>query len=429
VTADEVPPNSPLRCPGLTALPEHSAPGPPGTAAGRALSRRLLAELTVIVAAAPDADLVAAWDELVTRTANSDVAQLSAWAAIRRSAGYRPLYVLAVSGATLLGGAQLLRRRVRPIGWIGYLPYGPLLAAGTASVQAAVRHELVAALDRLARTHAALFVQPPDGGDRIALGLLQRGFRFSSAQIAPSATMRVDLNASEHELLCGLSRRLRTWTRRWPERGVKVRVGDERDIPTLATLAASTASYQRFTPFPMSYLETTYRELDAGGHVVLLIGELDGTPVAAELLTGSGGVLKSRITGFDRDSPRAAKLNVASAMIWKAICWAKANGYRYYDFGGLRPESARMLRAAEPVEHLPGPDQFKTKFGGEAWTYPPAVEMLPSPVVRFGYDMLHRGRWGQKLLDVARTALRGGALREGTPRHGSRQPHDREVGR
>jgi hypothetical protein len=82
-----------------------------------------------------------------------------------------------------------------------------------------------------------------------------------------------------------------------------VRVSDERDIPTLARLAASTANYQGFTPFPVSYLETTYRELDAGGHVVLLIGELDGTPVAAELLTGSGGVLKSRITGFDRDSP------------------------------------------------------------------------------------------------------------------------------
>jgi hypothetical protein len=64
--------------------------------------------------------------------------------------------------------------------------------------------------------------------------------------------MRVDLNASQHELLSGLSRRLRTWTRRWPERGVQVRVGDERDIPILARLAASTATYQRFTPFPVN---------------------------------------------------------------------------------------------------------------------------------------------------------------------------------
>jgi hypothetical protein len=97
-------------------------------------------------------------------------------------------------------------------------------------------------------------------------------------------------------------------------------------------------------------------------------------------------------------------------MIWEAICWAKASGYRYYDFGGLRPESARMLRAAEPTERLPGPDQFKTKFGGEVRTYPPAVEMLPSPVVRLGYDMMRRGPWGKRLLDAARKALRGGAM-------------------
>jgi lipid II:glycine glycyltransferase (peptidoglycan interpeptide bridge formation enzyme) len=408
VAAEDAPAGASQRLLDPTVLPKQFGPGSAGAAAGRVRDRRLLAELTVIVTATPETDLVAAWDELVTRTTNSDVAQLSAWSAVRRLAGYEPLYVLAVSGATVLGGALLLRRRIRPIGWIGYLPYGPLLAAGTAGVRASVRHELVTALERVARAHTALFVQPPDGGDQTALALLQRGFRFSSAEIAPSATIRVDLSASEHELLSRLSRRLRTWTRQWPRRGVTVRVGDERDIPILARLAASTAGYQRFTPFPVSYLETAYRELDAGGHVVLLIGELDGTPVAAELLTGSGGVLKSRITGFDRDSPQAAKLNVASAIIWEAIRWAKANGYRCYDFGGLRPESTRMLQAAAPTEHLPGPDQFKTKFGGEVWTYPPAVEMLPSPVVRLGYDVLRHGPWGKRLVDAARTALRGG---------------------
>src|SRR5262249_14601474 len=183
-----------------------------------------------------------------------------------------------------------------------------------------------------------------------------------------------------------LSRRLRTWTRQWPARGVKVRLGDERDIPVLARLAASTASYQGFTPFPQDYLTATYQGLAVGGHVGLLIGELSGAPVAAELMTCSGGVLKSRITGFDRSSVEAAKLNVASAMIWEAICWGKANGYRYYDFGGLRPESLRALRAAGPTELgvLAGPDQFKSKFGGEVFIYPPAVELIKSRAVRLG---------------------------------------------
>ncbi|MBO0851393.1 MAG: GNAT family N-acetyltransferase [Pseudonocardia sp.] len=380
-------------------------------AADRASEKRLLEGLTVTVGPEPSAHLLAGWDSLVAGAPNSDVAQLSAWATIRRRAGYQPLYLLASSGDALLGGAALLRRRLRGLGWIGYLPYGPVLADGLGTtLRAPVRHELADALTEVARSHVALFVQPPDGGDELAIDLLHRGFRFSQAGIAPAATMRVDLAQSEADLRARLSRRLRTWTRQWPQRGVKVRVGDERDVAVLARLAASTANYQGFTPFPQDYLEATYHGLAGGGHAVLLIGEVNGVAVASELLTGSGGVLKSRITGLDRSSVQAGKLNVASAMIWEAISWGKANGYRWYDFGGLRPESVRALRAAGPggQEGLAGPDQFKTKFGGEVYTYPPAVELIKSRVVRFGYDLARRGEGGRRLLSMIRETLRGG---------------------
>jgi lipid II:glycine glycyltransferase (peptidoglycan interpeptide bridge formation enzyme) len=380
------------------------------TAAGRAREKRLLSGLTVIVTEDPGPELLAAWDQLVSRTANSDVAQLSAWATLRRLADYEPLYVLATSGNEVLGGATLLRRRVPGLRKVGYLPYGPSIADDLVTIRASVREQLVDALHKVARSHAVLFVQPPDGGEDITIALLQRGFRFSQAGIAPAATIRVDLTQSEDALRGNLSRRLRTWTRQWPERGVKVRVGDERDIPILAKLAASTASYQNFTPFPESYLEATYAELSAGGHVVLLLGELSGTPVAAELLTGCGGVLKSRITGLDRSSSEAGKLNVASAMIWEAIYWGKANGYRAFDFGGLHPESVVALRAPGVVnlDSLAGPDLFKTKFGGDVWTYPPAVELIPNRILRTGYDALRRGNGGRRVLIAIREALRGG---------------------
>jgi len=378
--------------------------------AGRAREKRLLSQLTMTVTEDPGPELLAAWDQLVSRTANSDVAQLSAWATLRRLADYQPLYVLATSGDEVLGGATLLRRRVPGLRKVGYLPYGPSIADDLVTIRASVREQLVDTLHTLARSHAVLFVQPPDGGEDITIAMLQRGFRFSQAGIAPAATIRVDLTQSEDELRGNLSRRLRTWTRQWPERGVKVRVGDERDIPVLAKLAASTASYQGFTPFPESYLEATYAELSAGGHVVLLLGELSGSPVAAELLTGCGGVLKSRITGLDRSSSEAGKLNVASAMIWEAICWGKANGYRAFDFGGLHAESVAALRAPGVVDldSLAGPDLFKTKFGGDVWTYPPAVELIPNRILRTGYDVLRRGNGGRRVLIAIREALRGG---------------------
>ncbi|HEY2206718.1 MAG TPA: GNAT family N-acetyltransferase [Pseudonocardia sp.] len=378
----------------------------------------LLTDLSVTVGAAPGPAPLAAWDELVAAGPDSDVAQLSAWAAVRAHAGYTPLYVLAWSGRRLLGGAMVLRRAVRGVGRIGYLPYGPVIADGDPALagpgaRQVVVEALASALSSVASDHLALFVQPPSGGADIARALLDRGFRTSTAGVAPAATIRVDLDRSEDELRARLTRRLRTWTRQWPQRGVTVRVGTAADVPILARLAADTARFQGFAPFPTEYLDMTYRQLSPGGHAVLMIGELHGRPVVAELLTGAGSVLKSRITGLDRSSQEAAKLNAASAVIWETIRWGRRNGYRAYDFGGVRPESVPLLRdpGGAAQDALPGPDLFKTKFGGDLHVYPPAVELIPSRVVRRGYDLLRRGGQdgaGAMIIDRVREALRGG---------------------
>jgi lipid II:glycine glycyltransferase (peptidoglycan interpeptide bridge formation enzyme) len=51
--------------------------------------------VVVAVSADPDGSTIREWDGLVERTPGSDVAQLSAWATIRRGAGFRPLYLFA----------------------------------------------------------------------------------------------------------------------------------------------------------------------------------------------------------------------------------------------------------------------------------------------------------------------------------------------
>ena len=389
-------------------VPKAAAEGRP--ALTRERENELLAGLDVTVSPNPGPERLAAWDALISRTADSDVAQLSSWATLRRMADYEPLYVLATSGEAVLGGAMVLRRTVKHVGRLGYTSYGPSIDDDLVVIRPAVRERLAATLAVLARSHLAFFLQPPDGGDDIALELLKHGFRFSNAGIAPAATLRVDLTQPEDALRGNLSRRLRTWTRQWPQRGVKVRIGDARDIPLFAPLAASTANHQGFPPFPESYLRKTYAELDRGGHAVLLLGELNGTPVAGELMTGCGGVLKSRITGMDRSNPEVAKLNVAGAMIWEAISWGKAHGYHAFDFGGLHAESVRALRASGPVDQdaLAGQDLFKLKFGGDVLTYPPALELIHSRVLRGGYDVLRGNEGGQKLVVKLREALRGG---------------------
>ncbi|MGH3965155.1 MAG: hypothetical protein ACRDRY_18155 [Pseudonocardiaceae bacterium] len=52
-------------------------------------------EVSVTSTNRPDTGTIRAWDHLVSHTPCSDVAQLSAWSAVRRQAGFVPRYVLA----------------------------------------------------------------------------------------------------------------------------------------------------------------------------------------------------------------------------------------------------------------------------------------------------------------------------------------------
>ena len=85
------------------------------------------ASVTVTVSADPGVAALRAWDDLAQRTPGTDVTQLSAWARVRALCGYTPLYVMAHRAGVLVGGAQILVRRLPLVGSIGYLPYGPLV--------------------------------------------------------------------------------------------------------------------------------------------------------------------------------------------------------------------------------------------------------------------------------------------------------------
>ncbi|MCW2579364.1 MAG: peptidoglycan bridge formation glycyltransferase FemA/FemB family protein, partial [Blastococcus sp.] len=345
--------------------------------------------MSVAVTETPGAAQLAAWDALVSAHPGADVTQLSGWARVRRLAGYSPLYVLAYDGDRIVGGAQLLVRRVPLLGSIGYAPYGPLVfghgdhADDVHSLLADTLRDLVA--DRL----RILFVQPPTGGEHSSRALMARGFRLSDAGVSPSVSLRVDLDVDAHELRQNLPKRMRKRINQWERRGVTVRVGDEGDLPTVAELNKATGEHHGFNGFSLDYLTAMYRELTPGGHLVLLVGEFEGRPVAVQLCTGAGGVLTARTTGFDRSSA-GAHLRVPAATVWAAMQWGRENGYRSFDFGGIEERSAAVLEAGGPVEDMASFDQVKTDFGGRLVRYPEAVELIASPLVRWAYDLARR---------------------------------------
>ncbi|MCD2195817.1 GNAT family N-acetyltransferase [Actinomycetospora endophytica] len=354
------------------------------------------------------------WDALVAATPGSDVNQLSAWARVRATVGYSTRYVLARDGGRLVGGAQLLLRAGAGPAGLAYLPSGPVISPGAAD-RGVVVAALAAALDRWSNPLRPLFVQPPDDGDDVSAALLARGFRRSEAGVAPAGTLRLDLAVSEEALRAGLGRRLRYWTGKWAERGVVVRRGDERDVGLLSELMAHTAAHQGYQALPRPYVDAFYRELAPDGHVVLFVGEVAGSPVAADLLTACGGVVKGRLGGFDRSGP-AGKLSVPGAMRWAAIRWAREQGYRWFDFGGIDADMFADLQAGRTrnEESWPGADRAKLSFGGAPYAYPPAVERI-APPARWAYDAARHSEAGRRLLSVATERLRGARRDHGGP--------------
>jgi hypothetical protein len=348
----------------------------------------------------------------VDRTPGTDVTQFSTWARLRGMVGFTPLYVLAHRGAELAGGALIMSRRVPMLGAVGYLPYGPLVASGapdSSPESADVTRALADALAALCRRQLRmLFVQPPEGAESMSDALLRRGFRGSSAGIAPAGSIRIDLTADLAAIRSRFGKRLKSWTNRWESRGVTVRIGDERDVPLLLELMATSSQHQGYQPLPADYVRTLYRELAATGHAALFVGEAGGNPVAVDLVTRCGGMVRGRLSGFSR-CDEAGRLSVPAAVRWRIIQWAKECGYHWLDFGGLRPETLDALLDGDSsdTDSWPTSDQPKVTFGGTAYRYPPPVEMIRSAPLRIAYDLAWRSAAGRRAFGAAKSMLRG----------------------
>lgn len=356
---------------------------------------------------APGVEVLAGWDRLVGCCEGTDVTQLSAWARVRVLAGYRPVYLLAYQGGELVGGALILRRRLWGVLPISYLPYGPVIGAEVAD-RAAVRAAVVEALVGFAQRQRLMFVQPPEHGDDLSAALLARGFRPSKAGIAPAGSYRLDLTRPLEQIRAGFSKRLKSWTNRWESKGVRVRRGDERDLPLLARLMAATGQRQGFRPPPLEYLRTFYRELDALGAVALFVGEVHGVPVSADVVTMCAGMVRGRLGGFDAVG-ELAKLSVPAAVRWETIKWAKRQGMRYLDFGGLpEPMLTDMIdRGIHSSDEWPSAQRSKLQFNGQPFRYPTPVERVHPAALRVVYDLAIAHPAGTRLVNKAKDMLRG----------------------
>lgn len=336
------------------------------------------------------------WDAFVARIPGGDLVQTSAWAATKRGVGLETELVL-VRDRTgrCVGGGLLVVKRLRAGLAAGYVARGPLAHPSVPGTSAVV---LDAVIDRARSLRiSCLVVQPPEGEQLLDAELRSRGFQEGAPEVAPGATIRLDLAQSNEQLLLGMRKARRREIRRAIREEVDISLSS--DVELFHRLHTATAIRQGFAPLSLNYLEHQWRELAPNTRLAFLLARHTGAPAAGVWLTSFNGVVTFRLAGWDASIPSPKYVN--EALHWRAIQWARDVGASVYDLGGLDRKVAQLLLSGEPLppDFTRSYGFFKLGFGGSPMLYPPPRILIFNRWARHAVAKsgLLAGRHGEKI--------------------------------
>jgi lipid II:glycine glycyltransferase (peptidoglycan interpeptide bridge formation enzyme) len=130
-----------------------------------------------------------------------------------------------------------------------------------------------------------------------------------------------------------------------------------------------------------NYLCEIWQRFSLGGNIRLFIAEFEGRPVSAALTMAFGDTVTYWRNGW---SGEQGTRYPNEALQWAAILWAKSQGYRYYDFGGIPRDLAKSGLAGESIRK-PGKYAvgfYKLGFGGQIELFPEALLYIYNRTLR-----------------------------------------------
>ena len=178
--------------------------------------------------------------------------------------------------------------------------------------------------------------------------------------MSPSATMRLNLQQTEEELLTAMHPKTRYNIRVAERHGVTVRESvTTEDVDHFLRLTQETAQRDGIHTHTDSYLRATIDTLSKQGMARLRLAEHGGQVLAANIEITYGDTA-TYLHGASSSSSR----NVMAPILlqWEAIKQARTSGYRWYDFYGVNPVSKTNFYYKPSWE---GITRFKQGFGGE----------------------------------------------------------------
>lgn len=351
-----------------------------------------------------DAQTDPEWDAFVATVPGGHHVQTSLWAQVKAALHWRAVRRIVKQNRTIVAGAQMLLRPLGPLAAVGYVTRGPLCATGHRAVLEALTSELIRSSKQYRVQY--LVVQPCPGDETLGELLPRFGFDRAPMELAPSATILIDLEKDTEQLLKGMKRQTRQNVMRSQREGIRVREGTDQDISTFYQLYRATAHRQEFLPYAEAYFAQMWRILKPAGNIQLMLAEYEGEAVSALLIASFGDRVVAKILGW---SGREAARRPNEGVFWAAIQWAKSHRYRYFDMEGIKRTTAQALLQGQALSEAEqhSPDFFKAGFGGQVQLYPEAYETFLSPFVQWTFKRFirrseQRHSYGRSLIEYAR---------------------------
>ncbi len=345
------------------------------------------------------------WDAFLDELPGAHFEQLSGWAAVKARYGWETLRLVARRDGRIVGGAQVLTRRIGRFGRIGYLARGPAVPAGETALALA----LVRRIDTEARRERWLYgvCDHAYDGQALAAAMSDAGYRPHLPGIPPSglmgATAVIDLVGSEAELIARLRPDVRRGLARARRSGFVWREGGAADLPQFRRLMVATCTRRGAQPTPPQpdYFERLWAEMGAAGRVAVFVLRMGDEDIAAAFGFATGRTLRVWKVGWDGTHSE----NQPNRLLWwEMMQWARAKGFRQLDIVGLDLADAQLALRGEGsmTAFRDGTTNFKLGFGSQIRILPGAQAKFFHPALRLGMAAggayFLRSRWGRTLL-------------------------------
>ena len=326
------------------------------------------------------------WDEFLHSLEGAHHEQTTMWGLVKKTyGGFQPVRFLAFRDGKLIGGCQILHKKIRRIFHVGYICYGPQWAPMDEKLAFWLNGQLVGFVRALGIQY--VYVDFPYDGFQTAEHFRTIGFRKHPDFLPPSGRMTasvvLNLRLSEDELLSQMRSTTRKHIRAGLRSGVVVHRRVENAPGLFTDLMWKLCQRRGCVPNPpesdfFTQVQESFKQSQQVHFFFAFLGE---EAVSSLIALTAGEWVRCWKGGWSGAHPKKYPNEV---LWWEVIKWAKKAGYTKFDFVWIERECAEALIAGHAIPDTPykGIASFKLGFGGKPILLPMPASKVFNPVLR-----------------------------------------------